>query len=663
MLQLYTIFHLNLAYSSIEEEQRPEVIRCCYWPLLRLAREYNLPLGIEASGYTLEEVATIDPGWIEELRRLTGEEGICEFVGSGYSQTIGPLVPAEVNVANLRVGNQVYEHMLGFRPEIALVNEQAYSAGLVQHYIDAGYRAISTEWDNPYRWHPEWNSEWRYLPQVACGQHGEEIPLIWNKSIAFQKFQRYAHGEMELDEYMDYLKKKLLATPRAFSLYGNDVEIFDFRPGRYHTEAVLQEDGEWQRIGRIFETLLADSRCQFIRPGQVLELMQVPGASNRLHLESPEQPIPVKKQEKYNITRWAVTGRDDLSINTACWRIFESLKANPASNDDDWRELCYLWSSDFRTHITEKRWIAYRERLLAFENKIGSVKVRQPTFAFMSSVSDGVVENAAVLPCAQVERKGRYLTVETGTVKVRLNCSRGLAIDGLSFKDVSDEPLVGTLHHGYYDDISLGADFYTGHLIFESNGQSKVTDLSPVEPKVEDNAACTKISGSISTPLGLLHKNIWVFHELERLDLEYRLDWELIPLGSLRIGHITLNPKAFEYDTLFYLTHNGGKEPEKKSLFANNIDHGTPFSFLVSASQGVGITEGMIELGDAQNRLRIEVDKTTAALIGLITSRQVKNTYFCRLAFSIRETDETCKPATWKMGDTSPVIRFSLTIA
>ncbi|MEE8481244.1 MAG: hypothetical protein V3T59_08400 [Desulfobacterales bacterium] len=50
MLQLYSIFHLNIAYSSIEEEQRPELIRCCYWPLLRLARKYDLPFGIEATG-------------------------------------------------------------------------------------------------------------------------------------------------------------------------------------------------------------------------------------------------------------------------------------------------------------------------------------------------------------------------------------------------------------------------------------------------------------------------------------------------------------------------------------------------------------------------------------------------------------------------------------
>ena len=178
MLQLYSIFHLNIAYFSIEEEQRPEVIRCCYWPLLRLARKYDLSFGIEAMGYTLEAIAAIVPAWIKELRRLT-TEGRCEFVGSGYFQIIGPLVPAEVNAANLRLGNQVYERLLGFRPDIALVNEQAYSAGLLQHYMES---------DNPARFHPEWDAEWRYFPQIACGQHGEEIPLIWNNAIAFQKF-------------------------------------------------------------------------------------------------------------------------------------------------------------------------------------------------------------------------------------------------------------------------------------------------------------------------------------------------------------------------------------------------------------------------------------------------------------------------------------------
>ena len=76
-LQLYAFFHLNLAYSSIEEEQRPEVVERCYWPLLRLAREYNLPFGIEISGQTLETIAKNGP--------IIGAHGQTDlFIQPGY---------------------------------------------------------------------------------------------------------------------------------------------------------------------------------------------------------------------------------------------------------------------------------------------------------------------------------------------------------------------------------------------------------------------------------------------------------------------------------------------------------------------------------------------------------------------------------------------------
>ena len=45
-LHLFALFHMNLAFSSIEEEQRADVIRRCYWPLLELAQAHG-PIGLE----------------------------------------------------------------------------------------------------------------------------------------------------------------------------------------------------------------------------------------------------------------------------------------------------------------------------------------------------------------------------------------------------------------------------------------------------------------------------------------------------------------------------------------------------------------------------------------------------------------------------------------
>ena len=94
-LNLYAFFHLNLAYSAIEEEDRKKVIKNCYWPLLRLIRKYLLPFSIELSGYTLEQINLIDPKWVAEFKSLL-DSNICELIGCGYCQVIGPLIPSEI---------------------------------------------------------------------------------------------------------------------------------------------------------------------------------------------------------------------------------------------------------------------------------------------------------------------------------------------------------------------------------------------------------------------------------------------------------------------------------------------------------------------------------------------------------------------------------------
>ncbi len=633
-LLLYTVFHLNLAYSSIEEEQRPEVISRCYWPLLQLVRDLKVPMGIEASAFTLEIAAAIDPEWLNELRRLI-EDGICQFIGSGYAQIIGPLVPAEVNAANLRLGNEIYERLLGFRPHIALVNEQAYSAGLIQHYLDHGYTTIIMEWDNPSSYHPEWVKEWRYLPQIACGHHEEEISLLWNNSIAFQKFQRFTHGDMDLHEYLSYLASHLSEYTRALVLYGNDVEVFDFRPGRYHTEATLHEDGEWKRIQLLFENIIKDNRFQLVTPSKVVDLINTPGAGNKLHLESPEQPIPVKKQGKYNITRWAVTGRDDIGINTACWRIFDAIKHNYTKyTDDDWRQLCYLWSSDFRTHITEKRWDKYCHELKSFQMSTDNL------------IAPLIEENTTELKndSVQIEKDGRYLIIQTNSVRVLLNCAKGLAIERLWFKTFDGPPLCGTLHHGYYEDIILGSDWYTGHIVVESLGQPKITDLVPVEPTItkRHQSGDIEIKVELNTSLGKINKKIIISSSEPKLTLGYLLQWKSVPLGPVRLGNITINPNAFDRSTLYYSTSNGGKA-EIFPLIKRTFDHGNAVSFQVSANSGIGITSNLVELGDANHGLRIFIDQTAATLLGQINYREIGESFFCRLAFSGGEIDETCR--------------------
>ena len=494
--------------------------------------------------------------------------------------------------------------MLGARPGIALVNEQAYSAGMVAHYLDAGYRAIVMEWDNPAMAHPEWPAEWRYLPQVACGHHGEEIPLLWNKSLAFQKFQRYAHGEIDLDEYLEYLGSHVSSMPRAFPLYGGDIEVFDFRPGRYRTEAELTDGVEWDRLRRLFESLLADDRFEFVTPSGALEMSDLPGAGNRLHLESADQPIPVKKQGKYNLTRWAVTGRDDLGVNTDCWRAYERLQADPATSDDSWRELCYLWSSDFRTHITDRRWVAFRERLASFGRQVGAghSKNRPPS-----------IESSRAGPEIRPETRseGRFLTVETEAVTLVLNTRRGLAIESLAFLGVSDRALVGTLSHGYYDDISLGADFYTGHLIVEPPGAPKITDLERVQPEVHAASGGVEVSGVVPTPYGPVRKMYRLVEgePASRAHIRARLDRAAggvvssrprdTPARRIRSRHFVVLESRWRFDARPVRTIGHLGRPWPPGLVAR-----------VGNRWAWGDGRRASRIGDARHAIRVEVDKS-----------------------------------------------------
>ena len=197
------MFHLNLAFSSIEESERGSVIERCYWPLLALAATHG-PIGIEVTGYTLEEIEQRDPAWITTLSRSARlrqgrahRVGLCaahRSAGAGHG-----------GGQNLAIGNDIYRALLGRVRRSALVNEQAYSGGLVGHYLDAGYEGAADGLGQSGRPSSRMATEARYLPQAALGADGREIGLLWTNTVAFQKLQRYAHGDIALDDYCDFV--------------------------------------------------------------------------------------------------------------------------------------------------------------------------------------------------------------------------------------------------------------------------------------------------------------------------------------------------------------------------------------------------------------------------------------------------------------------------
>ncbi|QYJ88779.1 glycoside hydrolase [Shewanella halotolerans] len=612
---LYTVFHLNLAFSSIEKEQHVEVVERCYWPLLKIA-ELGIPVGLELTAYTLECINTVAPAWIEQFKALL-QSGHCELIASGDSQIIGPLIPAEVNSANLKLGQDSYQRLLGVLPKVAYLNEQAVSAGLLDVYIDAGFEAVVVEWDNPFSHNPDWQKELLMQPQSLKSASGRHIKVIWNHAIAFQKFQRYVHGELTLEDYLQYLLKVLKPDTVAFPVYGSDAEVFDFRPGRYHTEAE-QISGEWQRVEQLFVTLDAMDNYCWRLPSKLLAKK---ADTLSLPLTNAHYPVSVKKQAKYNITRWALSGRNDLLLNSICYRKLAELKSQQNTDDECWRCLCRLWASDLRTHLTQTRYDALTL------TKMASVA---PTFAAWHDDKDLRVH---------YDEARRRLEVQTPKIRLILNGNRGLAIETLAFASHNFEAVVGTLSHGHFDHISYGADFYSNHLLLERfRDRDRVADLNRVEYQLGEQDGCLVIYCRQALNSGAVVK--WYRLEDERLYTGFHFEETCRPEASVRLGFMTLLDCQ---QRAWYQTRLGGYEDEFFQI-THDMDQGAPISSIVSSSSALGATAGAICFGNQFKGIRIDWDPARCAALPMISSKKIDEQYLNRLWFSLTEADETLKP-------------------
>ena len=240
MKTTYSLFHINTSFSSIEKKNLKKVIKRCYWPLLNLVEKEGFKFSIEASGKSLNDIYSLDPQWISKLKKLIKTKK-CEFIGSGFAQIIGPGVPYEINYKNLLYGNEIYKKLLSYTPKIALINEQAFSNSLIDIYKKF-YKAIIIDHLN----HPNFESDTQE-PQILIDEKGNSIPVIWSNSISFQRFQRYIFGDINYEDYLDYLQNY---KKNFFCLYSSDVEIFDYRPKGKKSERPLYND-EWKKISNL----------------------------------------------------------------------------------------------------------------------------------------------------------------------------------------------------------------------------------------------------------------------------------------------------------------------------------------------------------------------------------------------------------------------------
>ena len=633
----YLVFHLNLAFSSIEEEAWLDVIQTCYHPLLDLVEKTGVPIGIELTGWTLKQIERVDISWIKRLKVLLNT-GKCELIGSGYCQIVGPLAPYKVNEWNQKLGLEAYKKIADYRPEIVLVNEMAFSSSMVDLYKQFNYKGLIMDRDNIRLSLGSDN-----IPTHAKGVDDSEIPVLWSDSILFQKVQHFAHGDISINNYLNYLQSRINDGESLFPIYCNDAEVFDYRPGRFSEERPTHIEGEWRRIEKLLKLISSNTGLEFISPTAALEINK---GQDKLvsKLVSTAYPVPVKKQAKYNIARWAITGRNDLWLNTMCHRIEKQLIQSQNNHYKDWQELCELWASDLRTHITNKKWVRAKDQLNSLLRKlnINNTFGGNNEVAERSDTLESVIGHYGDADIALSE-DGILLRIFTENVRLELNLRRGLAIQSLAFSSHEMEPCIGTLPHGHFSCISLGADYYSGGVVVELPVQRiRFTDLEKVEPRFSlKNNGNIEISAEIKTPLGIIIKVFEVSVVSEKVSLSYAFPKWGEMIGSVRLGVITLLNQFSTENTELSLS-NGGKYDEFFD-FKGEFDHASPASSLVSSSRGLGVTTGKIKIINNERSFSLQWDPSECAVMPMLHRALVKDEALSRVLFSMKETDDTSK--------------------
>ncbi len=628
-MRLFLLFHINLSFSSIEESERKNLLKLSYWPLLKLIEKLRIPIGIEASAHTLEEIKKMDPKFIKKLKFLINKKH-CEFIGSGYTQSIAPLIPAKVNDLNLKIGNDLYYKLLNIKPKVALINEQTFSNGILDNYLKNGYDNIIMDWENCFKSNKNIKNKYFFFPQKILTLSKRKINVIWSSSIFFQKFQRYVHGEIELSEYLKFIEsKKQKFKKYNLCIYASDIEAINFRTNRFKYESKIVKN-EWIRLEVLLKIL--SKKYNFISPSDVLKSNDKRFAYNLINFNNPAYPTITKKQSKYNILRWAVTGRDDNKINSTCWNIFNYFEKKNFKKYEYWKELCYLWSSDYRTHITHKRWKKY---LLRLNNFIRKINLRTKVLN-LKQTNTKSSKNILIL------NDKNKISICGKNIKLVLNIKKGCSIEEFYDYRVSKKFLFGFVPHGYYDDIGYGADFYSGHLVIEPLGEHKITDLVETKYKIEEFNNGIFINCKFKIDKGIIYKKIIFDNKNNKIGIKYKIQLKKNINGSIRINHITLNPKIFT-KSLNYKTNNGGSKLEKFLVGNENFDHGQSVSHLITGNQAVGITENIIYLGNNSNNISIQIDRNFDNLIGMLSYKKIYKKRFFRLYFSVKEHDDTSK--------------------
>lgn len=596
-------------FSGLKEKDRIKIIENSFCKLLKLVKKKNIKVGISITGISLEIINTIKPEIINELRKLI-EMGNVEIIASGYSQVVQPLVPYEINKINLKLGISCYKSILNTTPNTAINCEGVYSNSAAKVIEEYKFKNLLVEWNNFYKANDIKNIDLKYkCPQIK----NTKLNLIWYNSINFQLFQRYVKGEINLKDYFNNIKTK--NKKGYICLYCSDAEIFGFNFKRYDDDKI--SINPWKRIESLINEI---PKKNLIFTSEIKKTK----LNNKIEITNFRYPLIVKKQDKYNIYRWSNSGKNDSWLNAICFKIFYALKNKSNNEIKNWKKLLYFWSSDFRTHIVNERWTKLMAEIKNF-TKRENIKI---SLDAMSSLSFSK-KNHKIKKI--INFKNNTLTFDR---------SKGMSIKNWKIKKKNT---LGTSHFYNFEEIFLGADFYSGNSLIEPLGGKKISDLKNAEIYFQNSKKYKKLNSCVKNRNYNFLKSYTINKKINNsLQLETKIITPRRSKERIRLLGLTFDNKIFDKKSLYYSTNLGGKKLERFKI-KDNIDHYKSLNQNITAFNGFVATDGLVIIGDKKRKILVKFDQSLSFLVCQLIyySNKKIDKYFLRLNFSAQEIDET----------------------
>ena len=219
-----------------------------------------------------------------------------------------------------------------------------FSKSIPDILIESGYESMIMDINNLL--HEDFSK--KDITNQFLSLNNKKFNILWSDSNLFQKFQQLIYQDISFEEYKDVLLEKLKAGP--FPIYSNDAEIFDFRPGRFSAERPIARNSEWNIIRQNLRKIQQLENVDILDPSKLIKEPKNYRINIDNVINSPIH-IPVKKQPKYNLSRWSVTGINDPWINSVCYKILEKLKKLPESTQEEYWKRFVIFGQVISEHI------------------------------------------------------------------------------------------------------------------------------------------------------------------------------------------------------------------------------------------------------------------------------------------------------------------------